>query len=118
MTPFILLATCVIDDVHHLFTDVAVGDQLMNSSQTPTAVVTGASYGLGAVYADRLAPQGNDLVLVARSREDLDRVAAGIREQTGQRVDVIVADLGAVDQLATVERRILEDDSISILVNN
>lgn len=90
----------------------------MNASRNPTAVVTGASYGLGAVYADRLARQGNDLVLVARSRTDLERVAAEIREQTGQQVDVIVADLGAVDQLATVERRILDDDSISILVNN
>ena len=88
----------------------------MHASRTPTAVVTGASYGLGAVYADRLARQGNDLVLVARSRQELERVAAEIREETGRHVDVIVAHLGVDDQLAAVERRILEDDSIGVAV--
>ncbi len=90
----------------------------MSSIENRSAVVTGASHGLGAVYADRLARLGHDLVLIARSERDLQRVAADVRAQTGRRVDVIVADLAAPDQLATVEQRILEDDSISILVNN
>jgi len=58
-----------------------------------TAVVTGASTGIGAIYADRLARRGYDLLLVARHEERLQAVAAGIAQVTGRPADILVADL-------------------------
>jgi uncharacterized protein len=80
-----------------------------------TALITGASGGLGAAYADRLAKRGYDLVLVARSEDRLNELAA---ELTGVDVEVIAADLTVQEQLAAVEQRVREDASISLLVNN
>jgi short-subunit dehydrogenase len=82
------------------------------------AVVTGASTGVGAVYADRLARRGYDLLLVARNKTRLDAVAAKIIEDTGRTVEVLAADLTDLTQLATVEERLRTDESISLLVNN
>ena len=82
------------------------------------AVVTGASTGLGAVYADRLARRGYDLLLVARNKTRLDRIAAKIAENTARTVEVLAADLVDPAQLATVEERLRTDASISLLVNN
>ncbi|MBE1491151.1 SDR family NAD(P)-dependent oxidoreductase [Plantactinospora soyae] len=82
------------------------------------AVITGASTGLGAVYADRLARRGHDLLLVARNKSRLDTVAAKIAENTGRTVEVLAADLADPTQLATVETRLRTDESISLLVNN
>jgi short-subunit dehydrogenase len=83
-----------------------------------TALVTGASSGLGSAYADRLARRGHDLVLVARNADALGRRADEIRGGTGRRVDVLVADLAAEAGQRAVERRIREDPSITLLVNN
>ena len=57
-----------------------------------TALITGASTGIGAVYADRLAKRGYDLILVARSQENLSEVAARLKS-TGRRIETIAADL-------------------------
>ncbi|WP_363797194.1 SDR family oxidoreductase [Lysobacter firmicutimachus] len=84
----------------------------------PTVLVTGASSGIGAVYADRFAHRGHDLVLVARDRARLDALAARLRAETGVRVDVLAADLSDPAALATVEARLRDDAAIEVLVNN
>ncbi len=83
-----------------------------------TVLITGASTGIGAVYADRFAKRGHDLVLVARDRNRLEKVADKLRGETGVNVDIIGADLTAASALAAVEARLREDARIGILVNN
>jgi uncharacterized protein len=83
-----------------------------------TALVTGASSGIGAIYADRLARRGYDLVLVARNGKRLEAVAQKIRAATHRSVEVIVADLGNKADLARVEANLRADDRITMLVNN
>ena len=83
-----------------------------------TALVTGASSGIGAVYADRLARRGHHLVLVARDTARLEALAARLREETGVCVEVLTADLSDRAQLATVEARLRDDDGIGMLINN
>jgi short-subunit dehydrogenase len=88
------------------------------SSSNGTALITGASSGIGAVYADRLARRGYDLILVARNRERLDDLAKQLAGETGRRVDVIAADLNDKADLARVETRLRTDAGITVLVNN
>jgi short-subunit dehydrogenase len=83
-----------------------------------TAVVTGASSGIGAVYADRLATRGYDLVLVARSGDKLAEVARRISAKTGRKVDILPADLADPADLARVEAFLRETPDVTLLVNN
>jgi short-subunit dehydrogenase len=83
-----------------------------------TALVTGASSGIGAVYADRLARRGYDLILVARNAARLQELAARLRGATGVAADILPADLGSHAGRALVERRLGEDGAITLLVNN
>jgi uncharacterized protein len=83
-----------------------------------TALVTGASFGIGAVYADRLARRGYDLILVARNGEKLKSLAAELASQTGRSVKPFIADLGDKAALAKVEAVLRDDPSITLLVNN
>jgi short-subunit dehydrogenase len=83
-----------------------------------TALITGASGGIGAIYADRLARRGHDLVLVARDRRRLKRVAGDIASATGRAVRTLAADLTRPEDLAAVERLLREDPDITTLVNN
>lgn len=86
---------------------------------TPTTVlITGASTGIGATYAERFAQRGHDLVLVARDKNRLDALAAQLREKHNVGIDVLQADLTQSSDLQTVETRLREDASIGILVNN
>ena len=91
---------------------------LIISSSKGTAVITGASSGIGAIYADQLASRGYDLILVARSRERLNAVAKRVREDTGRSVEIVVADLGDRANLAQVEQVLRTDASITLVVNN
>ncbi len=82
------------------------------------ALVTGASSGIGAVYADRLARRGHDLVLVARDVARLTAVADRIRSATGRAVELLPADLAVKQDLLRVEQRLQSDEHIALLVNN
>jgi uncharacterized protein len=83
-----------------------------------TALVTGASSGIGAVYADRLAKRGYDLILVARNGERLKSLATRLTAETGRSVSALPADLGDKAALAEVENVLRNDPSITMLVNN
>ncbi|MDR6632636.1 short-subunit dehydrogenase [Phyllobacterium sp. 1468] len=83
-----------------------------------TAVVTGASAGIGKIYARRLAKRGYDLVLVARRENLLDEVASSVRAEFGVKVQTLVADLAIAADLDNVENLFASDDSITLLVNN
>lgn len=84
----------------------------------PKVLVTGASSGIGAVYADRFARRGHDLVIVARDASRLDALAARLTAETGVAVDVLRADLADDADVARVEARLRDDAAIGILVNN
>jgi short-subunit dehydrogenase len=83
-----------------------------------TALITGASSGIGAVYADRLAQEGYDLILVARSADKLRALAQQLTTRSGRSVETIVADLTKATDLARVEDVLKTDASISVLINN
>lgn len=83
-----------------------------------TALITGASSGIGAIYADRLSRRGYDLILVARSAALLNTLARRLTDETGRSVEVVVADLGDKADLARVEEILRTDASITLLVNN
>lgn len=90
----------------------------MSDAFLRTALITGASSGIGATYADRLARRGHDLVLVARDRARMDALASRLRAETGVAIDLVPADLTESAELARIESRLREDDRIGLLVNN
>jgi uncharacterized protein len=94
------------------------GKQMANTHSKGTALVTGSSSGIGAVYADRLARRGYDLILVARNQERLNALAKKLTTATGRSIEVVAADLNAKADLARVEKILREDASITMLVNN
>ncbi|ROP80486.1 hypothetical protein EDF74_1558 [Stenotrophomonas rhizophila] len=87
-------------------------------SLLPAVLITGASSGIGTVYAERFARRGHDLVLVARDTARLDALAARLRHDTGVAIDVLPADLTQRADLAAVETRLRDDARIGILINN
>jgi uncharacterized protein len=91
-------------------------DKLMNTRSS--VLITGASSGIGATYAERFARRGHDLVLVARDKVRLDTLAARLRQETGVAVDVLPSDLIEPSDLAAVEARLHDDSQIGTLINN
>jgi len=83
-----------------------------------TAAITGASSGIGAIYADRLARRGHDLLLVARNGERLAALAQRITSETGRSVETVKADLTTPTELRRVEEILRGNAEISMLVNN
>lgn len=87
-------------------------------SDIPAVLITGASTGIGATYAERFARRGHALVLVARDAARMEALADRLRQETGVTVDILPADLTQAADLAKVEARLQEDSRIGILVNN
>lgn len=90
----------------------------MTAFENGTALITGASSGIGAIYADRLAHRGYDLILVARRRQQLDTLARRLTDETGRSVQVFQADLNDPKGLASVEQLLRTDHTLTMLVNN
>lgn len=90
----------------------------MSDSVKGTAVVTGASTGMGALYAARLARMGYDLIIVARNHNRLNQMASHITADSERNVEVVAADLNDPQQLAALEEKLRNDASITLLVNN
>jgi len=82
------------------------------------AVVTGASSGIGSVYADRLARRGYDLILVARRGDRLQNLATKLEQAYGIKAETLVADLEKEDDLARLETVLASNSAIRVLVNN
>jgi short-subunit dehydrogenase len=82
------------------------------------AVVTGASSGIGAALAERLARDGRDLVIVARRKERLEALAKRLEAETGVSVEVMCIDLTDAERLLDLETRIAGDPRVDLLVNN
>lgn len=91
---------------------------MLNSKNKGTALITGASAGIGAVYADRLARRGYDLIIVARNQDKLDALADKLTTETGRSIEVVAADLTKKSERSRVEKILREDASITMLVNN
>ncbi len=83
-----------------------------------SVLITGASAGIGAAYADRFAKRGYDLVLVARSDERMKDLADRLCASYGINVDIVKADLTHERDLQRIEARLRDDEQIGILVNN
>ncbi len=90
----------------------------MTSHSKGLAVITGASAGIGAVYADRLARRGYDLLLVARKQERLEQLAQAIANNTGRNVETLAADLMSPNDLHKVEQILRDDPRVTLLINN
>jgi uncharacterized protein len=91
---------------------------MSNFSERGVAVVTGASPGIGGIYAGRLAKRGYDLILVARNEARLKSLSKHLTSETGRSVRVLRSDLGNKAELAKVESTLQNDPRISMLVNN
>jgi short-subunit dehydrogenase len=91
---------------------------MTQKSPKPLALITGASAGIGAMYARRLASRGYDLILVARRAERLSTLATELRGQFGVEVESLVADLTIDADVTRVEERLRTVPHLAIVVNN
>jgi len=94
------------------------GGSIMRPSSKNTAVVTGASSGIGAVYADRLAKRGYNLILVARNGTKLSTLAHRLKGELDVSVQTIAADLSDKNDLGRAEAMLRSNASINLLLNN
>jgi short-subunit dehydrogenase len=104
--------------IQHVLADTSTPGDTQMSKQPGKALITGASAGIGATYAERLARRGYDLLLVARDIQRLQAMAERLSQEYGVTVDVLKADLGNKAELLAVEERLRSDGDISLLLNN
>jgi len=90
----------------------------MSEQSKGLAVVTGASSGIGKIYADRLAKRGYDLLLVARRKQRLEELSQELQHKYGVKAEILVADLGSYSDLERVSKALASDERITLLVNN
>lgn len=95
-----------------------IEDRKMSNQNRGLAVITGASAGIGKVYADRFAKRGYDLLLVARRKDRLDALSKDVQQKYGVKVDTLVADLTKHEDLEKVGSSIASNERITVLVNN
>lgn len=81
-------------------------------------LITGASTGIGSVYAERLAAKGHDLILVARNETKLKEVASRIQREHPINIEILVADLTQRSEVEKVGERLVRDSTINMLINN
>ena len=84
----------------------------------PAVLVTGASSGIGALYADRFARRGHPIVMVARDTARMQTLAARLQAGTGVEIDILKANLTDPADLAKIETRLRDDPNLGVLVNN
>ena len=90
----------------------------MKQESKGLAVITGASSGIGAVYADRLAQRGYDLLLVARNTRRMDKLAEKLAEKTHRSIEVMTADLTNRTDVVRLAEFLRDDPRVTLLVNN
>ncbi len=90
----------------------------MNQNTPGTALITGASSGIGKAFAQKLAAQGYDLIIVARRRKHLEDLAGDLRSRYPVTVKVVIADLSKEQDIMRVEHHICETDKLEMLINN
>lgn len=97
---------------------MSINDKFMNWDNLGTALVTGASSGIGAEFARQLAEHGFDLVLVARRKNKLDSLSEKLSRDNSIQAEVLVADLSKPKDMDKVISKILEFDDLDVLINN
>ncbi len=91
---------------------------MTNANASKTALITGASSGIGAVYADRLAARGYDVILVARRTDRLETLCAQLAKAHGVKAESVVADLTHDQDVARIETLLATREDVQVLVNN
>lgn len=87
-------------------------------TQNPIAVITGASSGIGEMFARKLALRGYNLIIIARRETLLKKIAGEIETETGVEVQILIADLSNMEDTLHVKAVIEEKNNIEILINN